>query len=445
MVLQHRGWLGTYHAGIIHEPVEKGAMRVPRTVRASSLAALAALLVGSSAFAQVDGPASTPPPIKQPDVTTALLRSELTDPVINRIIEEAAAFAHSEIGGRVRSYRSELLPGRGDVVLAARDIADETLEADAERPIDLVLMSGGDSQATSNFARAYIDTNFIDIDQPLPCLTPDGQADPDGVCAGGLAAIPPNQITVGFDADQAAYLAGIIAASASRNDRLGIISGTPDCPNCNQVIEGFVRGAQSVSPDIDVQVAYLADEASYEAEGGEVAAFGDMAAARTFARAFIDVYEPDVVLPLAGAASRGVIDAVCSTEATLAIGSDFDVAAAYPDLAECVLTSIAKDYEYAVREAVFAYTRGDLVPDRRLGLDDDRVTVTDEWRRRPGLTAGLPTLYEQAHEGILTGAIRTCDEDCGAPFDTTAGSDAEDQPEPEPVSPEPDEAASPAP
>jgi basic membrane lipoprotein Med (substrate-binding protein (PBP1-ABC) superfamily) len=118
-----------------------------------------------------------------------------------------------------------------------------------------------------------------------------------------------------------------------------------------------------------------------------------------------------------GRASQGIIEATCETEDRLAVGADFDVAAAYPDLAECVLTSIAKDYEYAVREAIFAFANDNLTTNWRLGIDDDRVRVTDEWRRRPGLPVDLGSTYDRAAGEVLTGQIETCPEGCEDPVD----------------------------
>lgn len=406
---------------IVHEPAEKGPMRARRTVRAFSLAAIAALLSTSGISAQIDGPAATPRPLERAGTTMAVLRNELADPALDRIVDGAARFAFSEIGGRPNredQFRSERLPDSNTLVLRARDLADEA-QADDE-PITLMVLAGGNTDSTSSFARAYSETTFIDIDQARPCLTVDGDFDPTGQCAGGLEAVPVNQAIVGFDADQPAYLAGILAASASRNDRLGIISGTPQCAACNRIIQGFVRGARSVKPEIAVDIAYLATEENFAAEGGPAAAFGDLAAARTLARAFIDVYRPDVILPVAGAASRGVIEAVCESEGRLAVGTEIDVAAAYPDLAACVLASVVKDYQYAVQESVFSWANGDLRPEVRLGLDDDRAAVTDEWRRRSDLPPAIAEAYQRAYDGILTGQIATCDAACEAPFDPAA-------------------------
>jgi hypothetical protein len=112
---------------------------------------------------------------------------------------------------------------------------------------------------------------------------------------------------------------------------------------------------------------------------------------------------------------------------------DLDVAAAYPNLADCVLTSVVKDHEYAVREAVFAWANDRITPDWRLGLDDDRIVVTDEWTRR-SLPGGLAERYAQAEQGILIGQIPTCPARCDAPVDPSAIADTPAVPA-EPVAP----------
>ena len=91
-------------------------------------------------------------------MTTAVLRSELTDPAVNAIIEDTASSAHEVIGGRLTPrggrgespFRSELLPTRADLVRRARDLADEMQEAGD--PVSIMLLSGGDSTASESTA-----------------------------------------------------------------------------------------------------------------------------------------------------------------------------------------------------------------------------------------------------------------------------------------------------
>ena len=385
-------------------------MRGTPIVYLTSLAAALTLLTGSAVSAQLDEPIATAPPPQYEDLSMAIIGNDLTQPAINAAVTETATFAFTEVGGKTDDKKSDdkkaalqsvSLPSAEEVVLAARDAG--------EKGYDLVVISGGDSQGTVGFATAYPETTFFDIDQPLPCVTADGRADPSGTCEGGTGALPFNYVAVDFDTDEAAYLAGVIAASASRDDTLGIISGTADCPDCNRTIEGFVLGARSVKPDIDVQLAYLADE-------GEEVAFGDPVSAKTFAEAFIDVYRPDVILPLAGSGSRGVIEAACEA-GILAVGADIDVAATHPELAECIVTSVTKDYEHAVRESIFTWANGALTPEWRLGLADGHVGVTDDWTGLPGLPVDLAERFAQAEQAVITGQVETCPGDCGAPVD----------------------------
>jgi basic membrane lipoprotein Med (substrate-binding protein (PBP1-ABC) superfamily) len=265
-----------------------------------------------------------------------------------------------------------------------------------------------------NFPQAV----YLDIAQPQPCIDSDGRSDPSGTCEGTPFAIPSNYMAVNFEVEDPAYLAGVIAASASRSDRLGIISGLADCEECNRYIQGFIMGAQSVKPEIDIELAFLADE-------DEAEAFGDPTTAKTFAKAFIDVHQPDVLLPIARGASRGMIEAACEA-GILAVGTDIDVSVVHPDLAECVLTSITKDMEYAVRESIFRFANTDLQPTWSLGLEDGYVEVTNEWTRLPTMPVDAIEHYTDAREAIILDQIDTCPSTCGAPFGPGLGDDAED-------------------
>jgi basic membrane lipoprotein Med (substrate-binding protein (PBP1-ABC) superfamily) len=383
-------------------------MRATPFVRAFAVAgwavaftAACSVLAATSAAAQAAEPIATPPPNQVPGVRMGVVRNELTTASINESVEAAARFAYREVGGRDEddrrpSFTSVVRATTPEVVLAARELA--------EQGSNLIVISGGDGQGTVGFAGAYPDTVFVDIDRPLPCVTVDGRSDPSGTCSGGASALPFNYSSVDFEVDQAAYLAGIIAAAASRDDTLAIISGTPGCGECDLYADGFTLGAKSIKPEIVVRQAYLADE-------GEELGFGDPASAKTFAKAFIDVFEPDVVLPLAGLGSRGIIEAACEA-GIYAVGTDYDVATAHPELAECVLTSATKDMELAVRESIFSFANGALTTEWRLGLGDGGVRVTDEWTRIPGLPVDLTERFTQAEQAILTGQVDTCSVAC---------------------------------
>ena len=366
-------------------------------VRIVILAAALALSTSSTVAAQAAEPEPTRPPDQFKGVRTAVITSALTDPLLNTQIKAAATAAHRAIGGNVKKRLwTGTLPTPRSVATAARDLA--------ELGNDIVLITGGDSQRTVGQAGLWPETHFLDIGQPFPCVTQDGIPDPSGGCGGGVNALPFNYSVVTFAVDEPAYLAGVVAASASRNDRLGIISGLRDCDECNRYIEGFTLGAQSVKPGIGIELTYLADD---DVE----AAFGDPIIGKTFAEAFINVHQPDVLFPVAGASTRGMIEAACDA-GILAVGSEGDVSTLYPQLAECILTSIDKDLQGTIRESIFGVSNETIARSVLLDLDGGGVSITDEWKQRPGLLVDLPTRFDNAQLSIQSGLLDTCPTAC---------------------------------
>ena len=148
------------------------------------------------------------------------------------------------------------------------------------------------ARPTSGIARNFDSTVFIDLGQPLPCVTEDGQPDPSGTCAGREFASPSNYTAVDFAVEDGAYLAGLLARprpDAQRPPRHHQWR-PPTAASATATSGASCNGARSVDPDVDIELAYLADD--------EEAGFGDPVSARTFTEAFIDVFQPDVLLPV---------------------------------------------------------------------------------------------------------------------------------------------------
>lgn len=379
-----------------------------RVARIISLAAGLALLSAGTVGAQN---ATPPPQAFGEQLKTAVVTSALDPTMMNTAVVETALERHTGLGGKTSGKRGawtpvDPLPTTDNVVQAVQDLAQSNH--------DVIVISGGDSSATVGIANRFRNTTFLDIGQGQPCVTFDGQFDPSGECAGGDIGIPFNYSSIDFAVEDAAYLAGILAAAASREDRLGIISGTPECEQCNRYIRGFVTGARSIEPGIDVEIAYLADD--------EINGFGDAASAATFTRAFIDVHQPDVLLPVGRGATSGMIDAACESGEVLVIGAGSDIAAERPELTDCVLTSVTVDIANAVREAMNAFANG--TTERTVVYDTVTGGVDIEFPQRATLPVDTAERFEEARSSILTGQVETCPGDCGAPLDLDAASAA---------------------
>ncbi len=367
----------------------------------------AALLLVTSSAATAQAP--TPPPPQYAEsgpLETTLLTSDLDDAGMNALIEQTVGDFHALIGGKPKNW-NPLPPQR-----STERVTEALLQASLDDP-SLVVVSGGDGDANVNIARSYQAAArpiYIDLGQPMPCVTEEGQLDPSGTCAGGEFGIPYTYTAIDFAVEDGAYLAGLLAAEASRNDQLGIISGTPDCIECNRYVHGFVNGARSIDPAIDIELAYLAQD--------EQDAFGDPVSAKAFTKAFIDVYQPDVLLPVGRGVTTAMIEAACDAGDVLTVGTGTDVATTHPELADCVLTSVSKDVAKAVREVMYKFAERQTPRFVEYGLVDGGIAVS--WPRQ-SLPVETAERYKQAEADILTGALDTCPEDCSLPLDLSGG------------------------
>jgi basic membrane protein A and related proteins len=64
------------------------------------------------------------------------------------------------------------------------------------------------------------------------------------------------------------YLAGVLAAQTSKSDTLGIVISADDT-NWNRMAGGFVKGAQSVKPDIRIRLAQIGQAGYADTAGGK--------------------------------------------------------------------------------------------------------------------------------------------------------------------------------
>ena len=351
---------------------------------------------------------------------TAVVTNSLDDPRINSIIVDTARAYHAEMGGKAAEpakpkkgkKKNQEVPRGGFIERLDRRatgaVSGQVKETANEDTPDLLLISGGDGQTNVGISRtASNESVFIDLGQPRPCVTETGQPDGSGECAGSANGIPSSYTAVEFAVEDGAYLAGVLAARASRGGRLGVISGYEGCRECQRYVEGFVNGARRVDPEIDIVVDYIADD--------EVSAFGDPETARTFTEIFLDVYEPAVLMPIGRAANIAMIEAACAHEPRpLAIGTGRAVRETHPQL-DCVMLSIVKDVPRAIREAMYDFSFKQTKRVMTYDVANGGVSITDDWAER---VAWIPTdtridFYEPALSDITTGRRQACPDGCG--------------------------------
>ncbi|MDD3252854.1 MAG: BMP family ABC transporter substrate-binding protein [Lachnospiraceae bacterium] len=158
----------------------------------------------------------------------------------------------------------------------------------------------------------------------------------------------PNVYAMDFHQNEAAFMAGVIAASMTKTDYVGFVGATK-IPVIYDFMVGFINGAQAVKPDIKVAVAFTND-------------FNDATLAKELALAQISD-GADVVFPACGNAAAGVYEAARDKE-VWAIGDDQDVATKYSksdeSIQNVILASVMKKVDNAVSSAYERYVKGKL-------------------------------------------------------------------------------------
>ena len=188
---------------------------------------------------------------------------------------------------------------------------------------------------TTKAAKANPNTWFIGVDQSPICVDAKGDLDTTFACKGDAATLLPKYVSLAFQEDQAGYLAGIVAASVSKNaddrrDRRDHL-----CGPCVRYIQGYELGAKSVNPSIVVKSAYVTRDFS-------AAAFQDQKGGQRFAEGFLTTNpKVDVLFQVAGLTGNGILDAACAPDID-GIGVDVDQFLSYPAAGKCLVTSAEK-------------------------------------------------------------------------------------------------------
>jgi basic membrane protein A len=261
----------------------------------------------------------------------------------------------------------ELKPlGVRPVVLQAK--AQEDYEPDLE----LVASEGAElvvgvgfmlERAVEAAARKRPGTRFLLIDSPI-------------VDASGKPQELPNVQTVVFREQEGAFLAGALAALASRSGKVGFVGGM-EIPLLVRFEAGFAAGAQAGRPGVSVRRVYTGNF--------DDSASGQRAAEGLFAQGV------DVVFHGAGMGGLGVI-AAARERGKLAIGVDSDQAHLAP---EHVLTSMLKHVDLAVFEAARAVVEHRFAAGSRvLGLAEGGVALAPVRIDFPGKAEALRRVEE---------------------------------------------------
>lgn len=263
---------------------------------------------------------------------------------------------------------------------------------------------------TAVAAKANPEVSFIGLDQSI-CVDENADPDPTFACAGDAAELLPNYQGLVFNESQAGYLAGIAAANITETNVIGTIGGINTIPAVLSYIGGYVNGAKSVNPDIEVLVSYVSDDIT--------TAFNDPTTGASLAEQMIG-QDADVIFQVAGLSGQGALEAACDAD-VYGIGVDVDQSLALPDL-DCIVTSAEKKLVEAVSEAIQRVADGSAVGGTLIldaAQDPPKVAVSEFHNHPDLLTADLQAALDEATAAMAGGDLDPCAGEgiCGPPFE----------------------------
>ena len=177
--------------------------------------------------------------------------------------------------------------------------------------------------AMGDAAKAYPDEKFISIDGAP------GTGHDESWMTNGESLF--------YAEDEAGYLAGVLAASLTQSNTIGVVGGLLVVPPVERFVEGYINGAKATKSDITVKFTYTSSFT--EPEQGKAAA-----------QQMIDA-GADVIFAAGGLTGNGALLAACDA-GKLAIGVDTDQFLTLPEAGPCLVSSATKDIVTSLRNSL---------------------------------------------------------------------------------------------
>ncbi|MDQ7775119.1 MAG: BMP family ABC transporter substrate-binding protein [Paracoccus aminovorans] len=194
----------------------------------------------------------------------------------------------------------------------------------------------------------------------------------------------PNVLAIEFSEEQGSYLAGVLAAKASKSGTVGFIGGM-DIPLIHKFECGYAQGFKAARPDGKIVINYT---------GTTPAAWNDPVKGGELVKAQIS-QGADVIYAAAGGTGIGVLQAAADA-GILTIGVDSNQNHLHPGK---VLASMVKGVDNAVYDAFKA--GADVAPGHKvMDLASGGVSVAMDDNNKPLITPEMTAAVDEATKAI---------------------------------------------
>ena len=201
-----------------------------------------------------------------------------------------------------------------------------------------------------------------------------------------------------FATDEAAFLAGYLAAAMTHSGKVGTFGGL-DIPPVTIFMVGLENGVEHYneqhSTSVEVLGAGLFIDSFESTEDGRIAAESLMDEGA------------DIIMPVAGPAGLGAAEA-CQERGTMMIGVDTDWYISAPEYQEIYLTSALKGIDNAVFQAIKDKLQSTFTGGEWIGtLENDGVGIAPFHEYEDEVPQAVKDEMEGVRQGIIEGTIDT--------------------------------------
>lgn len=213
----------------------------------------------------------------------------------------------------------------------------------------------------------------------------------------------PNVLGLTFKTDDAAFLAGYLAAGMTKTGKVGTFGGMK-IPTVTIFMNGFAAGVLKYNQDNGTKVQVLGWNPKTQ-NGTFTGDFEDQNKGKQVTQNMISE-GADIIMPVAGPVGLGAAAAAEDAGNVMMIGVDTDQFVSAPEYKDLWLTSVMKNMDVAVTDAVGQVVNGTFEGGTYVGtLANKGVGIAPFHNFDSKVPATLKTQLENLKKGIVDGSV----------------------------------------
>jgi basic membrane protein A and related proteins len=312
----------------------------------------------------------------------------VNDKSFNQQIYEGLTKAQTDLGIALKYVTSK----------SAADYAP-SIQAYVNQDCDLIVLAGfnmGDALVKS--AKANPDQKYTIVDYDIYDFTTTPPTD----------VTLPNVSELTFQTDQAAFLAGYLAAGTTKTGTVATFGGT-FFPTVTIFMNGFAAGIRSYNKDNSTSVKLLGwnpdTQKGVQVSPDPSVGFYTPTEGQRIAEDFISE-KADIILPVAGGTGTGTMTAAQNAGGVYGIWVDTDGCVSDPADCPLFLTTVEKHMNVAVEDTVSATLDGTFKGGLYVGtLENNGVGIADYHDLASVVPQALQDKITQLKQGIIDGTV----------------------------------------